>query len=432
MGTKSKSVKNTSAKSNKTKSQFDATPVADTTKTGSAPVAIVPPVINPPVAASIEAQKPAIIPGLDTERDILVTTGNAWNSRYAEVHPVITNRDKVTFPFARFEYVQHRFPGSRFSILRCSDTGHEVGMPFDDESYYAMVNEPYMAFIDTLQAGVEKLGLKLSIQTAGTLKDRSRQFTSFKIEGLEEIEAGGRKMNSFLSLLKGLDKLISFTFVNSTITICCQNTFQMVHDDTGAPLYGKVKFTKNCQVKIDEIPKIVDAFVSGNNALLGKLNHWHSIGVNTTQAEQLFTAWLADADKPMSTRLTNIIERLKVLHVKGKGNKGETALDAFNAVTEYYTHESAGDTSNQSKQFESSEIGDGAKSKGEFFDFLAKAMVTDDTFAGVCKIGDTILVSTNKANKDKAIDRANVKAEKAKEAARKLLAESQPVQPVQS
>jgi hypothetical protein len=352
---------------------------------------------------TMTTQAQTIIPGLDTANDMLSTTGHAWNSKFSEVHETILVRDAKTFPFARFEYDVHQWPGSKWAILKCSDTGHEIGQPFKVGSYYVMNNERLQRWIETLMAGIEKMGLKLSIQTAGTLKNRERQFVSFKIEGLDKIDVGGREIRTFLSLLKGLDKLVSFTLVNSTITVCCANTFAMVHGDTGAPLYARVKFTKNCEVKIDEVPRIVDAFIAGNNAMFAKLKHWHSIGVSELQAEQLFAAWLGNEDKPMSERMANVVKRLRELHGKfGKGNKGETALDAFNAVTEYYTHESAGESKDIGKQIESSEVGDGAEKKGQFFDYLTKALASSDTFTGVCKVGDKILVATDNARKAKA------------------------------
>lgn len=353
-------------------------------------------VVAPPVVHMTPMREKAIA-GLDTCRDILVTTGQAWNSRHGEVFPIISHHD-TTFPFNRFEYEETKFPDSRYSILRCSDTSHEVGVPFAD-SYFVFNNDKLKKWIDILFAGVERAGCKLKIKTCGTLKDRAWQFVSFEIEGLESINAGGREIRTLLSMLKSLDKQISFTLVNSTITVCCANTFAMVNGDTDAPLYAKIKLTKNCELKIDQVPQIVECFISGREALLKRLTEWHAIGINSTQAEQLFAAWLADAATPLSTRMGNVIERLKELHVRGKGNKGETALDAFNAVTEYYTHENAGKTDNLTKQVESSEIGDGAKAKGEFFSFLTKSLVSSDAFQGVCKMGDTILLAYNTAKR---------------------------------
>lgn len=317
---------------------------------------------------------------------------------------MITNRDPATFPFARFEYEQHRFPGSDWGIIKRSDTGAEIGTPFNMKrgTYNVVDNEKLMRLIDKIQAGAAKEGVEIIIKTAGTLAEGARQFVSFEIVGMSELQVGHRKINSFLSLLKGLDKQVSFTFANSTITVCCANTFQMVQDDTGAPLYGTVKLTKYSDLKIDEVPLIIRSFVSGNEALLAKLKQWESIGITETQSDQLFAAWLGDVGQPMSTRMSGIVARLKKLHVIGKGNKGETALDAFNAVTEYYTHESAGETTNPTKQLESSEIGDGAEKKAQFFSFLVKHLATSEAFQGVCKIGETILVASATEQKRRA------------------------------
>src|SRR5579864_4802261 len=342
----------TKGKNAKVKSQFDATTPPGqiqppNTPAIETPVAVAP-VVETPVAEMPKMETPETpkepesvplvnankdtIPGLHTRHDFLCSVpGMTWNGSHGEQHEVITPGDVATDPFARFEYNAVRFPGSSWHILKCSDTGHEVGVPFQTDSYTVVNNSKMFAFLEKLQSGIEKQGLKLVIMSEGTLRNRFNQFWSFKIAGLDKLEVGGREIRSFLSLLKSLDKTVSFTFVNSTITVCCANTFKMVQDDTGAPLYGKVKLTKNADVKIAEIPLIVEAFVSGNNALLKRLNEWHSIEVTSTQAEQLFAAWLGDADKPLSTRMHNIILRLKELHgPKGKGNKGETALDAFN------------------------------------------------------------------------------------------------------
>jgi hypothetical protein len=369
---------------------------------GAAPVGAAPVGAAPVGAAPVGAAPVGIIAGLNTVNDLLVTTGETWNAKHGEIVEVINLGDS-SFPFNRFEYQAEQFPNSKWSILRTSDNGAEVGVPFDAKSYSVFTNAKRRDFLERMLGGLEKYGVKAAIKTAGTLRDRARQFVSIELGGLDKLEAGGRKINSFLSLLTAVDKSLSFTLSNSTLTVCCANTFAMVENETGVPLYSKVKMTRNADFWIEEIPLIVESFVSGNEALLLKLNQWHSIGVNATQAEQIFAAWLADEGEPVSTRLANIIQRLKELHVNGKGNKGETALDCFNAVTEYYTHESAGDSNNILKQFENSEIGAGADSKADFFRYLTEAFVSSEKFEGVCKVGDSILVAYNKAKVDRAL-----------------------------
>ena len=392
--------KNAIAKRAKKAAPVGAAPVG-AAPVGAAPVGAAPVGAAPVGAAPVGAAPVGVIPGLDTVNDLLVTTGETWNARHGEIVKVI-NLENNSFPFNRFEYQAEQFPNSKWSIIKTSDNGLEVGVPFDAKSYSVFTNAKRRAFLEKMIEGLEKYGVKAIIKTAGTLRDRSRQFVSIELVGLDKLVAGGRLINSFLSLLTAVDKSLSFTLVNSTLTVCCANTFEMAEKKTGAPLYAKVKMTRNADFKIEEVPLIVEAFISGNESLLLRLNQWHSIGVNSTQAEQIFAAWLADEGKPVSTRLGNIIQRLKELHVNGRGNKGETALDCFNAVTEYYTHESAGVSDNILKQFENSEIGAGADSKVDFFRYLTDVFVSSEKFEGVCKVGDSILVAYNKAKIDKA------------------------------
>jgi hypothetical protein len=351
--------------------------------------------------AGTTVEKRAIVPGLASESDMLSTTGNTWNSRFAEVFPAINLRDN-TCVLSRFEYVAEKFPGSKWSILKCSDNGQEVGVPFKD-SYSVLNNDGFLRVAETLLAGLDSIGVKWSIQTTGTIKNRARQFVSVKIEGFDKFAVDGREIHSFLNLLNSVDKSCHVTFSNNTFTVCCANTFAMAKDGENAPLHGMVKHCKGMALRLADVPVIVQSYISGNEALLATLKSFASFPVGLIEAENIFAAWLANGDKPLSTRSANIVQRLKELFAKGKGNKGETAFDLFNAVTEYYTHESAGKSDDAAKQFESSESGDGAKAKGEFFALLGKVLASSDSYSGFVKFGDKILIATNKARIDKAI-----------------------------
>ncbi len=361
-------------------------------------------------AVIVERAQP--IAGLDGINDVLVCTpdSGAWNLKHAEVHEVITNRDPASYPFARYELIATRFPDSKWGSIRCSDNQQEVGAAVNMEkgSYYLFDHAKRMNFIDALMSGVEKIGGKLRHITALTLKDRAREVDTFALEGKDKFTAGGREIRNNLALVTDVEKIIGMVLANTSTTICCKNTCQMVVDDTNAPLYGKIKFTKFADVQIAEIPKIVQAFLTGNDLLMRRLNEWHNIGITEIQAEQIFAAWLGDLANPMSSRTGNIVARLKELHIKGIGNKGETALDCFNAVTQFYTHESAGETKDPTKQLESSENidGDAAKAKSQFFGFLTKSLANNQGMAGTFKIGETILVAYNDNQKKKATDKA--------------------------
>ena len=54
----------------------------------------------------------------------------------------------------------------------------------------------------------------------------------------------------------------------------------------------------------------------------------------------------------------------------GKGNTGRNALDLISGATDYFTHESSGESDNRWKQVTSSEIGSASKAKAEFLTTL--------------------------------------------------------------
>jgi hypothetical protein len=76
-----------------------------------------------------------------------------------------------------------------------------------------------------------------------------------------------------------------------------------------------------------------------------------------------------DVESGLSTRAENTASRLLELHKNGLGNRGENLADSFQAVTEFYTHESSGGD-NRLKQVVSSEFGSGAVMKGDFWNMV--------------------------------------------------------------
>ncbi len=104
----------------------------------------------------------------------------------------------------------------------------------------------------------------------------------------------------------------------------------------------------------------------------------------------------------VSTRRMNQVNRMVELYKTGKGNKGENFADLFQAITDYYTHESAGGDDIQ-KQINSSEFGNAAAMKS----FAYVLLGNDKHTASTIRIGRKILIAHEK----------NEKAREAREAA---------------
>jgi hypothetical protein len=158
------------------------------------------------------------------------------------------------------------------------------------------------------------------------------------------------------------------------------------------------------KANLADIPVLVDAYFSANEKLFANLKAFSVFPVGLVDAEEYFAAFLGRGkngeltDKTeLKARNANTVETLQGLFVKGKGNKGETALDLFSAVTEYYTHFSAGETEDKTKQLESSELGSGSVNKGEFYSWLVASIQDKSRFQAVARVGNTLLVNYRKA-----------------------------------
>lgn len=348
--------------------------------------------------------------------DILTCRADAeiWNFSMAEKFETINLRDKSCV-HSRFEYVPSNLilPSgrkSRYQALTCSDNGLEVGKPFAS-SYGLLNNADFIGIVESIQNVLTTLGLKSEINTTGFLQNRERSFITIKIDQNSSTVIDGREFKQFLNCLNSIpsNSGCTVTFANNSFCVCCRNTFShCLHGRDGTKFHCAIKHTKGMKAALADIPVLVEAYFASNEALFANLKAFSVFPMGLQDAEEYFAAFLARTAKgeltdktELKSRSANMVDALTNLFVKGKGNKGETALDLFQAVTEYYTHFSAGETEDKTKQFESSEIGSGAVNKGEFYSWLVAMMQgKDKAFAkdAVCKVGNTLLVAyRNKA-----------------------------------
>lgn len=331
----------------------------------------------------------------DLSLDRLTTSIPTWNNTNPENIAPITLRDPARCVLASFEYLPEKLVtenGNKtpFSILRCSDNNAIVGVPFNPRTYKLLNNDKFLTVIEAIGTQLDKLGVKWTVATTGTLNERGRLFVGLKLDGFDAYKVGGREILMFLNALNSVDKSCNWVFANNAFTVCCKNTFRhCLESGESASLHVRGKHSSGMDTALLDIPKIVEMFITGNEKILKTLKAFHAFPIGLTDAEEIFAAWLGNTPTtaegiakfelpklPLSTRTANMIDRLTALFAKGKGNNGETALDLFNAATEYYTHESAGKSDNAMKQFSSSEDlnGDGAKAKSDFYNVLIKLL----------------------------------------------------------
>lgn len=372
------------------------------------------------------AENPEFAP-IDPEQtgkfdDELTTSVVTWNNRNLIDIQLRENSNVLN----RFEYIPTILTvngkPTRYSILSCSDNGAIVGKPFAD-SYGLVNNSDFLGIIEQIITKIEQMGLKWKVATTGTLYDRERTFISLALGDTQaqSFIVDGREIKTFLNCLNSIpsNSGCTVTFANNTFCVCCRNTFaHVLHKADDTKFHAALKHSRNVKTNLQDIPVLVEAYFTGNQKLFKNLKAFSEFPVTLEECEQYFAAFLGrDSDNELTDKIelkprsANIVENLKNLFVNGKGNKGQTAFDVFQAVTEFYTHFSAtgqtktGESKDAKKQFESSELGSGYVNKNDFYSWLVRHIQSKADFNGVCKVGDTLLVAYRKNRADGKFER---------------------------
>jgi len=301
-------------------------------------------------------------------RDIQAGIEMAWHGM-TKVVPAVTFEDAFPFDIEREQlHTADHGPLEGWSYFRCSDDNQPAGKPVPD-SYQALTNARFWEIVQNAIGGTDA-----AVESAGTIFDRCRRFVTVKLgTDMDDFKVGDRTFKNRFSLLDSIDQSTNFYGVNSSTCVVCANTFQLVMGDNSGEFRFKIRHSKNLLPKIENMEKAIDSFVGVTAQFKAALQVAESIPVNETKARQLFAGWITDDEAGISTRSYNVVSRLTDLYKGGAGNRGETLLDVFSAVTDYYSHESSGGEDQPGfrlKQTVSSEWGSGQRKKADFFNTL--------------------------------------------------------------
>ncbi len=251
-----------------------------------------------------------------------------------------------------------------FRILTVSDVPDLfVGEPYNTKTFKPIFNKK---LLKELHKATDDQGLTL--QSAVTMFNRGRLALSFGMDAAK-FQAAGREFHAFLNIGNGNDQSCPFWINTSNTCTVCNNTFTANLSSKGSIM--RVKKTQFSELVIGEMGSAIQAMLSGQKSFANSLAILWAIACDAQTAREFFAGFVCvDPNKPLSGRAENTVDRLVALFNDPKvGNDGNDFSDVFQAVTDYYSHESAADTDDDKKtgakwkQFLSSEYGAGAKSK---------------------------------------------------------------------
>lgn len=286
-------------------------------------------------------------------------------------------------------------------IVCTDDPTIMIGRPVHCETYGLIDNREFLAIVqDSLSLMPGSV-----VESVGSVCGRSRIFVSATIPEIPELTAAGRKFVPYLNFLSSHDMSAPFLVNASTICTVCNNTFGMnLHDSENREFRVRVPHTKNASRALANIPQLIDAYCGTQRHFAAIMDSLATKEVTQDNARRFFAGFLSVKDSneavklvasrpgkdalELSTRRSNQIDRLSELFRFGAGNNGNDRSDLFSAVTDYYSHESAGGK-DVWKQVESSEFGAGQTAKEKAFAILP----SDRSFDAFVNAGDLILAA---------------------------------------
>ena len=230
---------------------------------------------------------------------------------------------------------------------------------------------------DLVTSALDRAGIKYKVASLGTFGARSKRYISIELAEFNKATIGGREFRLYLSILDALDGSLSLQVRANSICIVCANTYGYSLKDKGEFSMG-VKHTSNHEAKCENMGKIVEAFAHNKRLFERFLASMHETPCSKETAKEVFAGFLGKGQE-ISPRAVKTVDRMGELFLRGRGNKGETFLDAFSSVTDYYSHESSTGRG-MSQQVESSEIGTGRERKEAFGALFTGRLPNGETY----------------------------------------------------
>lgn len=322
------------------------------------------------------------------KRDVQAGVDQAWHNM-TRVVPVVTR--EIAHPF---EVVACECPSifvtdpvanpdgevigeGAYRRLIADDDKLPVGPPYNPETYSPSSIALFWSIIEKALADHT-----YEVVSAGSIRNRAQIFASIKLR--DKFQIGDREFVDFLTILDSFDGSCALQAKYSSVCVVCANTFSAALN-AGKKL-GRAVHTKGFEEASARIVDSIGVFFSRAEEIQKLLTTSHGIQVDLSDAR----CWICGVDSWKKPKLTmNDVQRtarMTELFQHGKGNEGQTRLDAFSAITEFHTHESGKFRGSGNGQWALSEFGNSA-------DVKERGLVGLDNWEKMVEIGKKLLTA---------------------------------------
>lgn len=234
------------------------------------------------------------------------------------------------------------------------------------EGYGVIQDSEFFKILEQVYQG------KAVVETAGTLRN-GRRIWCLVARDEWDITTGD-KVKAYDLWVNRHDGSGCFELHLTNVRVVCGNTWRAAIGKGRDRVFG-VRHTRNVMHLVQDAITVYTKARALEMDERTKVRKMATVTMDTTQASGFFNTLLQikDDQKP-STRILNQKDALMELFSSGSGNRGQTRLDGFNAVTEFVDYNRTirvtGNRSANEARFESNILGTGDDMKARAFELL--------------------------------------------------------------
>ena len=174
-------------------------------------------------------------------------------------------------------------------------------------------------------------------ETCGSLKNGAVVWVLASLEG-DLAVSGDDKIKRYLTLASSHDGSLATHIGFTPIRFVCWNTLSAGLADKDARLL-RIRHTEGQHLALAQVRDILNLANHTFEATVEQCRKLAACKVSREDIrEYVRVVFELSDDEKISTRSANNLNEIVQLAVQGVGNKGETAWDAYNGVTQYLTH----------------------------------------------------------------------------------------------
>lgn len=202
--------------------------------------------------------------------------------------------------------------------------------------YKPLQNREAFKFFEPFVANGE-----VKLEAAGSLRKGRRVWVLGKIAGATLDVKPGDAVEKYVLLSNSHDGTSAVRVGFTDVRVVCMNTLRMAHRDKASKLI-KVRHTSNVTTALDEVREVMNLARQGFEADVAKYRRLAEVGCDEETLRRYVRVVFGDESKADDENASKrVVAQVFPLFEDGRGAElcRGTLWGAFNAVTEYVTHE---------------------------------------------------------------------------------------------